>query len=316
MLPGAVWTRRDALRSGLAATLALLGPVDHRGGGRRDAGPGREGNGRAAPLQLSGPHGLAPGRAGARPPALEGRLGWSPRSSGRCMGADGRPAIALDFTSSLGPLETERYVVDARAGVEPGPEPKRGIQVEETEATFRVQSGATLAYTIGARLPGFLESVANGGREYLEPGSGGFFLRCRESSGDRAVRLGGDDGRATAGNDHASGTARRGPALRGDHRGARRGAGGGESGPDLPQQQELGRGDLEGRRPARRGRGAAGRPSSQARGRAGPGRPGNRRDDLRRPPRPRADDPDGRDLRWAARRRSTLGGRKGTSPSR
>jgi hypothetical protein len=107
--------------------------------------------------------------------------------------------IALDFTSNLGPLESERYTVEPRAGVEPGPEPKTAMEVDEAEATFRVRSGAALAYTIGARLPGFLESVANGGREYLEPGTGGLFLRCRESGGDRAVRLGGAEGRAIRG---------------------------------------------------------------------------------------------------------------------
>ncbi len=115
------------------------------------------------------------------------------------VGADGRPAIALDFTSNLGPLESERYVVDAAAGGEPGPEPKGGLRLAEAESSVRVRSGASLAYAIGAGLQGFLESVTNGGRDYIELSSGGLSLRCRASNGDRVVRFGGDDGRALRG---------------------------------------------------------------------------------------------------------------------
>jgi hypothetical protein len=48
----------------------------------------------------------------------------------RVAGADGRRALALDFVSGVGPLETERYVVEVGDGVEPGPEPKRAVRVE------------------------------------------------------------------------------------------------------------------------------------------------------------------------------------------
>jgi len=198
MLPSAVWTRREALRSGLAAALAFSGRSTL---GAEDAVTlGLVVQETAGLRRFSYPvHTVLPPVAPGLSFRLlkEGRV--VPAQFRPILGADGRPAIALDFTSSLGPLESERYVIDARAGVEPGPEPKRGMQVEEAEATFRVQSGTTLAYTIGARLPGCLESVANGGREYLEPGSGGFLLRPKESNGGRLVRLGGADGRAMRG---------------------------------------------------------------------------------------------------------------------
>jgi hypothetical protein len=114
-------------------------------------------------------------------------------------GAGGRPVIAVDFTSSLGPLESERYVVEGRAGGEPGLEPKRGLKVEQSGETFGVQSGTSLAYRVGTRLPGGLESVANGGRDYLEPGSAGFFIRAKGSGGNRLVKLGSEEARSPRG---------------------------------------------------------------------------------------------------------------------
>ena len=195
MLPRAVWTRREALCSGLVAALvcsggSILGAEDAVTLGlvvKETAGLRRF----SYPVHTVLPP-VAPGLSFRL--LKEGRV--VPAQFRPMTAADGRPVLALDFTSRLGPLESERYVVEVRAGVDPGPEPKRGMQVEEAEASFRVQSGTTLTYTIGARLPGCLESVANGGREYLEPGTCGFFLRRNESSGDRLVRLG-DDGRAT-----------------------------------------------------------------------------------------------------------------------
>ena len=193
-----VWTRRDALGSALVATLSLasrasigaeplwaLGLVVKETAGLRRF---------SYPVHAVFPGGLA---GGSFRLLREGRV--VPAQFRPVVGPDGRPAIALDFTSSVGPLESEHYVVEARPGDEPGLEPKRGVLVEESEAAFRIRSGTALAYTIGARLPGFLESVVNAGREYLEPGSGGLFLRPSQSDSDQAVRQGGDDGRGIRG---------------------------------------------------------------------------------------------------------------------
>jgi hypothetical protein len=109
-----------------------------------------------------------------------------------CVGPEGQPAVALDFTSNIGPLESQRYVVETGQGVEPGPEPPRGLQVEHSEGTLRIQSGGGLRYAINEGLAGFLESVGNSGREYLEPRAGGLYLRARSESTDNAVLLGGE----------------------------------------------------------------------------------------------------------------------------
>ena len=189
-----VWTRREALGSGLAAALAFAGRSAV--GAQNAETLGLVVKETAGLRRFSYPvHTVLPGIAPGPGCRLmrEGRV--VPAQFRPTTGADGRPAIALDFTSNLGPLESDRYLVQAGPGIEPGPEPQRGIQVEETETSFQVRSGPALSYTIGARLPGFLESVVNGGREYLEPGSGGLFLRPTGSDRGQTVRLGGEDGR-------------------------------------------------------------------------------------------------------------------------
>jgi hypothetical protein len=200
MSNGTIWTRREALGSGIAAAMALAGRCRY-GSGADDAGDldlvVRE---TAGLRRFSYPvHTVLPGvaLAGSFRLLKDGRE--VPAQFRRVVGDDGRAGIALDFTSSLGPLESERYRVEARPAAEPAMEPKRGMEVDETGGSFRVRNGKALAYVIASHLPGFLESVVNSGREYLEVGSGGLFLTYRKSDGDHAVRLGGEGGRGISG---------------------------------------------------------------------------------------------------------------------
>ena len=148
------WTRRDALKAGLSTLLAApVKGVEGAEGGtvavglvlRETAGLRRFG----FPV-----HALLPGDLPGRNARLlrEGR----PVNAQfrRVTGADGRPALALDFVSGVGPLETERYVVEIGDGVEPGPEPKRAVRVEREGEAFRVTAGGSLTYTVGDQLPG------------------------------------------------------------------------------------------------------------------------------------------------------------------
>src|SRR5580692_9287660 len=101
MEPGAVWTRRDALRSGLAAALAFSGRSTV---GAEDAVTlGLVVKETAGLRRFSYPVNtvLPPVAPGLSLRLLkEGRV--VPAQFRPILGADGRPAIALDFTSSLG----------------------------------------------------------------------------------------------------------------------------------------------------------------------------------------------------------------------
>jgi hypothetical protein len=98
----------------------------------------------------------------------------------RVAGADGRRALALDFVSGPGPLETERYVVEVGDGVEPGPEPKRAVRVEREGEAFRVTAGGSLTYTVGDGLPGPVSGVENARLSYVVPSAGGFSVRHKD----------------------------------------------------------------------------------------------------------------------------------------
>jgi hypothetical protein len=75
-------------------------------------------------------------------------------------GTDGRPAVALDFNASPGPLETQVYTV--RCGdTESGPEPSRGMSISHDRGVFRVSHGTTLAFEVPENLDGLLRSVEN-----------------------------------------------------------------------------------------------------------------------------------------------------------
>jgi hypothetical protein len=190
------WTRRDALRLSLAA---LAAPAVAAAGGPEPTALGLVVTETAGLRRFSYPvHTLLPGEMRGENFRLmrDGRA--VPAQFRAAVGPEGQPAVALDFTSSIGPLESERYVVETGQGTGSGPEPRRGLLVERSEGTLRVRSGGGLRYAINEELAGFLESVGNSGREYLEPRAGGLYLRARSQSPDSAVLLGKDGPRLSA----------------------------------------------------------------------------------------------------------------------
>jgi hypothetical protein len=121
-------------------------------------------------------------------------------------GPDGRPAVALDFNASPGPLETEVYNV--RSGeIEPGPEPARGMTVEQAGGVFRVANGSVLAYEVPDHLGGFLRSVRNTRAEFVNEGSTGLTVRDRNG---KDVPLGGP-GEGGRGPEYRGTVTRKGP---------------------------------------------------------------------------------------------------------
>jgi hypothetical protein len=184
------WTRRDALRLGLST---LAAHQARAAGAAERTTLGLAVRETAGLRRFSYPvHTLLPAGTGGENFRLVRDDRTVPAQFRRVSGPDGQPAVALDFTASIGPLEALRYQVETGEGVEPGPEPQRGLQVERQEGAFRVQSGSALRYAIDARLAGFLESMGNSGRDYLEPKAGGLYLRAKGQDPENAVRLGGD----------------------------------------------------------------------------------------------------------------------------
>jgi hypothetical protein len=103
--------------------------------------------------------------------------------------ADGRPAVALDFNASPGPLETQVYAV--RFGdVEPGPEPKAGMTVTHDGGEFRVANGSVLTFTLPDTLDGFLKSVRNARLEFIRTGQPSRGLSLQARARDVQVPLG------------------------------------------------------------------------------------------------------------------------------
>jgi hypothetical protein len=156
------WMRRDVLKAGLSTLLAA--PATGAAGGEAVA-VGlvlRE----TADLRRFGfpVHALLPGDLPGRNARLLREGQPVDAQFRRIAGADGRRALALDFVSGVGPLETERYVVEVGDGVEPGPEPKRAVRVEREGEAFRVTAGGSLTYTVGDRLPGPVSGVYPPGR--------------------------------------------------------------------------------------------------------------------------------------------------------
>lgn len=177
------WTRRDAVKAGLSL---LAVPVT--------AAKGAEGGTVAVGLVLRETAGLRRFRFPVRallPGELAGRNARLLREGRpvdaqfrRVAAADGSRALALDFISDVGPLESERYVVEVGDGLEPGPEPQRPIRVEREGEALRVTVGA-MTHTVGDRLPGPVSEVANARLSYVVPNAGGFFVRHRDDAPDR-----------------------------------------------------------------------------------------------------------------------------------
>jgi hypothetical protein len=196
---GGSWTRREALGSGLVAALALATPPRrHARAGAPErtvldltltetAGLRRFGY----PVHTHLPAILLPTvrpmgnyrlvRAG-KPVSAQFRV---------VTGADGATGVALDFTPSLGPLESEHYLIEIGDGIEPGPEPRGPMAVEHVDGVFRVTHGSALRYVVRDGLPSVLESVSSGAGDYLLPGAGGLFVRRRGDAEGQAVKLGG-----------------------------------------------------------------------------------------------------------------------------
>jgi hypothetical protein len=99
--------------------------------------------------------------------------------------AAGKPAIALDFSTSPGPLETETYTLET--GVK-GPEPKEGIRVEKHDGFYRVSSGKDLHYEVPTNLTTLARSIVNGKQEYVDSKSSGFSLIDK---GGQSIAIGG-----------------------------------------------------------------------------------------------------------------------------
>jgi hypothetical protein len=197
MSPLNLWTRRDALRWGVAAALAA--PATAAGEDQDRSTLGLVLTETAGLRRFSYPvHALLPGVAPGRPFRLS-RVGRAiPAQFRTVVGPDGQPAVALDFASSTGPLESEHYLVETGQAVEPGPEPARGLRVEQRAGAFDVQSGSALHYTIDEHLAGFLKRVSNSGRDYLAPEAGNLAVRTSGQGGARVVSLTGE-GQALSG---------------------------------------------------------------------------------------------------------------------
>ena len=190
MHPNEPLTRRQALRAGLTALAVptVLSAAEAAGSLKfrlkEEAGLRRFGY----PV-----HTLLPKVKGSKNFRLTRSGRPVPAQFRETVGLDGAPAVALDFSASPGPLESERYVVEHGKGIEPGPEPKGGMAIEHVSSTFRVTNGGSLAYVVPDNLLGFLKGVRGGKTEYLrELPDQGLYLRYRDDIHYRAGGFGPD----------------------------------------------------------------------------------------------------------------------------
>jgi hypothetical protein len=89
---------------------------------------------------------------------------------------EGRPAYALDFNVSPGPLESQDYTVEFGRAAE---EPTEGMRVARLDGIVRVSNGKTLAFEVPVDLSGLLKSAVNAGEPFLAAGSRGLAIRDR-----------------------------------------------------------------------------------------------------------------------------------------
>jgi hypothetical protein len=106
----------------------------------------------------------------------------------RILDPRGQSEIVLDFPASPEPLESQSYSIAFGDGVTPGPEPTRGLRVEQAEGIFRVLHGPDLRFDVPEDLAGFLNGVGNDGLPYVRANSEGLRIL---SSDLRPERVGG-----------------------------------------------------------------------------------------------------------------------------
>ena len=185
MLPNDPFSRRTALRAGLAS---LIAP------GLSRAEPGGDDLGfdlkeEAGIRRFGYPvHTVFPGLASGPPYRLSKNGRDIPAQFRPIAGGEGEGGVSLDFNASLGPHETERYVVHPVKGGGEDAGPREGIRVENSPRTVRVSNGTVLSYAVPDDLLGFLNGVANARLEFLREGSGGLMIRYRD---DIHYRVGG-----------------------------------------------------------------------------------------------------------------------------
>ncbi len=113
--------------------------------------------------------------------------------------------VALDFTTSPGPFESENYVVEYGKDIQPGPEPRQGLVPEHGDGVFRIANGSQIAYTIPDDLKGLVTSIKTPGEDYLTPHSRGLFLVERTTHSKTPLKL------ARRGDDEIARVTRQGP---------------------------------------------------------------------------------------------------------
>ncbi len=108
------------------------------------------------------------------------------------QGADGPPALSLDFNASPGPFESQTYTILHGKDVQPGREPTRGLAIEHEDGVYRVSNGPNLRFDVPDNLLGFLRAVGNSRREFLRHGSEGLWIRYKDDIHYRAGANGPD----------------------------------------------------------------------------------------------------------------------------
>ncbi|MDX2039291.1 MAG: hypothetical protein SFX72_21770 [Isosphaeraceae bacterium] len=93
-------------------------------------------------------------------------------------------AVALDFTTSVGPLGQEDYEVEFGPSVEPGPEPKTGLVLEREGSLVRVGKRSGLHWEFPSDLTSWLTRSADGKRIYADGSASE--LRLETTDGKRA----------------------------------------------------------------------------------------------------------------------------------
>jgi hypothetical protein len=90
--------------------------------------------------------------------------------------APGRRELVLDFIASPEPLDTQNYEVLFGPDVEPGPDSKTGLKVEERDGRFNVHQSSALAFEFSNKPAGFLNAVGGPRLGYLLEGSTGLSI--------------------------------------------------------------------------------------------------------------------------------------------